>query len=304
MQLTAALLHRLTLPTTRIDAVLDTDAYNEIDDQFALAYMLASDDLINTKAIYAAPFFNEKSTSSCDGMERSYREILNLLTLMGREDMKAVAFEGSRGFLPDEKTPLDSPAARDLITQAREYTPENPLYVIAIGAITNVASALLSAPDIADKIVVVWLGGHAAHWPHTREFNLCGDLAASRVLFDSGVALIQVPCMGVASAFAISGPELDTHLRGKNALCDYLRDITTQAGLGHNCPTWSRVLWDVVAVAVLAHPDALETQLAPRPRIAAEGLYAPDPTAPAMRMVTHVWRDGLLEDLVGKLEKI
>ena len=52
----------LTLPAGKVDAVLDTDAYNEIDDQFAIAYMLRSDEKINVKEIYAAPFFNENST--------------------------------------------------------------------------------------------------------------------------------------------------------------------------------------------------------------------------------------------------
>lgn len=33
-------LKNLKVPTGQIDIVLDTDAYNEIDDQFAIAYML------------------------------------------------------------------------------------------------------------------------------------------------------------------------------------------------------------------------------------------------------------------------
>ena len=49
-------LKNLEVPKGRIDAVLDTDTYNEIDDQFAIGYMLRSEDKINLKAIYAAPF--------------------------------------------------------------------------------------------------------------------------------------------------------------------------------------------------------------------------------------------------------
>ena len=33
-------LKNLEAPTRIVDAVLDTDAYNEIDDQFAIAYLL------------------------------------------------------------------------------------------------------------------------------------------------------------------------------------------------------------------------------------------------------------------------
>ena len=68
-----------------VDAVLDTDTYNEIDDQFALAYMVRSYDRIHVQAIYAAPFFNANSSSPADGMEKSYREILKLLSLMKEE---------------------------------------------------------------------------------------------------------------------------------------------------------------------------------------------------------------------------
>ncbi len=42
------------------------------------------------------------------------------------------------------------------------------LYVATIGAITNVASAILMEPEIITRIVVVWLGGHALHWSDTR----------------------------------------------------------------------------------------------------------------------------------------
>ena len=60
------LLNRLKRPEGKIDVVLDTDTYNEIDDQFALAYLLRSGEKLNVKAIYAAPFFNEKSEGPAD----------------------------------------------------------------------------------------------------------------------------------------------------------------------------------------------------------------------------------------------
>ena len=66
-----------------IDAVLDTDTFNEIDDQFALSYLIRATERIRVRGLYAAPFFNEKSVSPKDGMEKSYDEILTLLTLLG-----------------------------------------------------------------------------------------------------------------------------------------------------------------------------------------------------------------------------
>ena len=154
------LLARLSRPTGPVDVVLDTDTYNEIDDQFAVSYLICSAEKLHLQAIYAAPFFNEKSTGPADGMEKSYQEILNILTLMGKDELKKSVYKGSTGYLPDEETAVESPAAADLAARAMNYTPEKPLYVLAIGAITNVASAILKNPDIIDRIVIVWLGGN------------------------------------------------------------------------------------------------------------------------------------------------
>ena len=57
---TEILLKRLERPKEIADVVLDTDTFNEIDDQYALAYMLLSADRLNVKAIYAAPFQMKK----------------------------------------------------------------------------------------------------------------------------------------------------------------------------------------------------------------------------------------------------
>ena len=179
------LLKALVPPKGIIDAVIDTDTYNEIDDQFALSYMIRSNDKINLKAIYAAPFFNSHSTSPRDGMERSYNEIFNILNLMGEDELKDRVFRGSDKYLPSESEYVDSDAARHLVSLAMNYTAEKPLYVVAIGAITNVASALLINPEIADRIVLVWLGGHSFEWPNTKEFNMYQDVAAARVIFNS-----------------------------------------------------------------------------------------------------------------------
>ena len=69
------LLARLKKPDGMVDVVLDTDTYNEIDDQYALAYLIKSDEKLRLNAIYAAPFFNHHSQSPEDGMEKSYEEI-------------------------------------------------------------------------------------------------------------------------------------------------------------------------------------------------------------------------------------
>ena len=184
-------------PEGRVDVVLDTDAFNEIDDQFAISYLVHIPEKADVKAFYAAPFFNSHSTGPGDGMEKSYDEIKKVLVLNGREDLTDCVFRGSDRYLPDEQTPVDSPAARDLADRAMQYTADRPLYVLAIGAITNVASALLMKPEIADRIVIVWLGGNAYWCKDTKEFNMMQDVAAARIIFNAEAALVQLPCRGV-----------------------------------------------------------------------------------------------------------
>ena len=135
----------------RLDVVLDTDAFNEIDDQYAIAYLLKSEEKLNLKELYAAPFFNKHSVSPEDGMVKSYDEIIKILKLAEREDLIENVYKGSTQFLDDENTPIVSQAAKRLVETASGYSKENPLYVVAIGAITNVASALIMNPEIAEK---------------------------------------------------------------------------------------------------------------------------------------------------------
>lgn len=300
----AKLIQRLEKPAGKVDVVIDTDTYNEIDDQYALAYLIKSDEKLNLKAIYAAPFFNSKSSGPKDGMEKSYDEIMNILTLMEREDLKNVVYKGSQNYLPSETEPVFSAAAEDLAERATEYTEENPLYVIAIGAITNVASALLMKPEIKNRIVLIWLGGNADFWPHNKEFNLYQDVAGARVVFGCGVPLVQLPCMGVVSAFTTSGPELEYHLKGKNKLCDYLVEVTAKEA--RECGegiTWTRAIWDVTAVAWLLDGDFMYDCLKHSPIPEYDNRYAFDDNRHFIKYVYHINRDRLFEDLFAKLIK-
>jgi len=301
---TAKLIQRLDKPKGPIDVVLDTDTFNEIDDQYALAYLIKKNEKLKLKAIYAAPFFNSKSTGPEDGMEKSYDEILRVLSFMKRDDLKSIVHKGSKMYLPSEAEPVDSPAARHLIELAENYSSENQLYVIAIGAITNVASALLLKPSIKEKIVVVWLGGHSYEWHNNVEFNLYQDVAASRILFGCGVPVVQLPCMGVVSAFTTCEPELKYWLRGKNELCDYLVDATCDyvKEIGA-LSTWTRAIWDVTAVAWLLDGEFMYDRLEPSPIPEYDHHYAFNKTRHPIRYVYAIDRDALFEDLFTTLAK-
>ncbi len=293
----------LTPPKRKIDVILDSDTFNEVDDQFAISYCLRSSDKLNTKAIYAVPFHNKKSTGPLDGMEKSYSEIKKLLNIIGEE---IDVFKGSDSYLPNEKTFIDSPAARDLAQRAKNYTPEFPLYIIAIGAITNIASALLMTPEIAENIVIVWLGGHAHHFTDTKEFNMRQDFAAARVVMNSKAPFIQLPCKGVVSEFRISKPELEYWFKGKNELSDYLaKNAMAFADSYAGGRPWTRVIWDVTAVAWLLNENErfmlsrCEELTLPE----YNGLYSKDKHNKKVQYVYYINRDELMQDLIEKITK-
>lgn len=294
------LVRRLTLPEGRIDMVLDTDTYNEVDDQFALAYALLSPERLNVEAVYAAPFYNSRSNDPADGMEKSYDEILRFLDKMNIS-AEGLVYKGSTAYLPDGHTPVDSPAARDLVARAMARPDGDLLYVIAIGAITNVASALLMEPAIADKIAIVWLGGHPTTFPRAEEFNLSQDVPAARVVFDSGAPVTLVPCLGVASHLLTTVTELESCIGGKNELCDALIDIVR--GYSDDHFAWAKEIWDVSTIAYLIDPDWMPSRLVHSPLLTDDSHWAHDETRHLIRECYFCHRNPIFKDLFTKLGK-
>ncbi len=292
---------RLRIPQKRIDLVIDSDAFNEIDDQFAISYALRAPETFDVKAIFAAPFFNKRSSSPMDGMEKSFSEIKKLLTLA---EEKVPVFKGSSRYLPDENTPVESEAAGMLCRVAMQYSDENPLYVVAIGALTNIASALLIEPEIAKRMVLVSLCGNSIDWPTNYEFNLRQDIAAGRVVFSSGVPLVLLPCHGVVSSFRTTGYELKHFLSGKDALCDYLVQQTIDEAESYaRGKVWSRVIWDVTTIGWLrggTHPF-MQDRFIPTPIPENDNHWSFDFRRQLCRYVYNIDRDALLGDLFGCL---
>lgn len=292
-------LARLQVPSGRLRMVLDTDTYNEVDDQFALAYALHAPERLKVEAIYAAPFHNNRSASPADGMEQSYQEILHLLEKMERTESETV-LKGATGYL-DAERPVATAAVQDLIQRALSSPEEDPLYVVAIAAITNIATAILLEPRIIEKIVVVWLGGHALHWAHAREFNLQQDVAAAQVVFDSGVPLVLIPCGGVATHLQTTVVELEHYLSGKNALCDYLVSIVRD--YEGNPYAWSKVIWDIATIAYLINPDWVPTHLVHSPILTDNITWSVNTGRHLIRYAHYLHRDPIFRDLFRRLSR-
>ncbi|MBO4407182.1 MAG: nucleoside hydrolase [Clostridia bacterium] len=288
----------LTNPPPGAKVILDTDTYNEIDDQFALSYLVKLKKF-DIQGFTAAPFFNDRSSSPEDGMVKSFDEIKKLLAFLG-EDYPV--FEGSRSYLPDEETPVDSPAARFIRDTALAMPEGEPLYVAAIGAVTNVASAILLDPRVADKMTLVWLGGNAFDWPDNREFNLFQDVPAAQVVLGCGMPVVLLPCMGVVSSFISTRYELEHFLLGKNPLADYLcRNTVEYTEKRSPLLCWGKQIWDVAAIGWLAGEGFMRTRLVPAPIPEPDGHWAFDETRPLIRVVSYVDRDRLFADLVEKI---
>lgn len=291
-------LTRLAHPGRKVRIVLDTDTYNEIDDQFALVYALLSPAQMSVEAIYAAPFYNSRSSGPQDGMEKSYEEILHLLERLKRSP-EGFVHKGSTQYLADALTPQDSAAARDLVERAMASPEDDPLYVVAIGAITNVASAILMEPEIVKRIIVVWLGGHALHWQDTREFNLRQDIASSRLIFDCGVPLVHIPCAGVTTHLLTTLSELNEFVRGKSLVGDYLCEIYEAYFPDHQAK--SKVIWDIATIAYLIQPDWMPTQIVHSPLLTDQMTWSVDSSRHFIRSATFIHRDPIFLDLFTKL---
>jgi purine nucleosidase len=286
-------------PAGTVRAVVDTDTYNEIDDQFAVVYALLSPERIRVEALYAAPFDNERATGPEDGMLQSHAELRRLLDRLPQHRSTPV-HHGSRSWLPAPDRPVPSPAATDLIQRAG--AADGPLFVVTIGAPTNVASALLMEPGIADRIVVVWLGGNPGYWHRAVEFNVEQDLHASHVLLDSGVPLVHVPCRNVTEHLRTTQAEIERFVRGGSAIGDYLADI--YAGYFSDHFARSKALWDVGAVAWLVNPDWVPTAAVHSPLLTREGTWSHDPRRHLIREALWADRDLIFADLFRKLGSV
>lgn len=298
-------LKNLKVPKGKIDVILDTDTFNEADDQVALAYMLKCEDKLNIKGICAAPYSGPgKVDTPKEGVINSYNEIFHILELAKRTDMNDKVYMGAETYLPDETTPAESNAADFMAELSNEYSPEKPLYIVAIGAITNVASAILKNKKMIENCVIVWLGGHALHFHDTREFNMLQDVAAARVVFGCGVPLIQLPCNGVVSEFTTSQYELEHWLGGKSELCDYFiyKIIKKAESYAKGLP-WAKPLWDVTAIAWLLNENDsyMMGRNIPAPIPQYDNTYAKETHDHYINYIYKINRNALMGELFGKL---
>jgi purine nucleosidase len=289
-------------PSSRRRVIIDTDAKNEADDQFAIVHALLSPSL-DIRGLIAAHFGTSRSDRS---MEESREEIDLLIHLTGLEQNVPVA-NGAASGITDERTPRDSEGAQLIIAESRLAGPGDPLFVAFLGPLTDMASAILLDPSIVQRdIVVIWIGGAGYGGVETYpgvEFNLRNDIAAANVVYDSGITIWQVPS-NVYSQVSVSHTELEEKIGGTSKLADYLISQMVEWNRTYwPEPIESRSLGDSPAVSLMLYPRGGNFRIVPAPRFGQEGHYLPGSGHP-IRVVEAVDVRFLLEDMFAKIRKL
>ncbi|MEM1119878.1 MAG: nucleoside hydrolase [Bacteroidota bacterium] len=235
--------------------VIDADTGNEVDDLYAIVRGLVEPSweviALNATQWQPAHWAVEQS------MEESYRlnqVLLGHLAMAG----KVKSYRGGLNRLFDWGDLAQySAAAHHLIKVAHTMPADEKLTVIALGALTNVASALLIDPSITNKISVYWLGttyDFEQDILRKRDFNCMMDQQALAELLDSKVDLHIIP-VSVANQMTFTYEETVAKLAGKAEVLDFIIDRWTQHLDGGRK---ERVIWDLALIEAIIHPKWAE----------------------------------------------
>lgn len=285
----------------RIRLIVNTDAANEADDPYAIVHALLTP-RFRIRGLIGAHY----GARDDDSMERSCAEIGKLLRLMRLEDRYGVC-PGAPAALPDERTPIRSEGS-DLIVEEAMRDGEPPLFAVFLGPLTDLASAYLTEPRIAERLTAVWIGG-GAYPDGGAEFNAGNDIAAANVVLGSGIPLWQVP-KNVYSMIRVSLAELAVRVRPQGELGRYLFDqLVAFNDRWGDRPAWPKgemwMLGDSPAISLLLDEHAFEYDERPAPYIREDGTYEARGPAGAAPRPIRVYRSVdsrfTLEDLYAKL---
>jgi len=281
----------------RTRVIVNTDAKNEADDQFAIVHALLTPSF-ELHGLIPAHFGTTKSATS---LRDSHDEVQLLLRLMGLEGRVRVA-DGAETAIPDMTTAAPSAGAELIIAEALKDDPR-PLHVAFLGPLTDMASALLMAPEIASRNVrVIWIGG--GYWPvGNREYNLSNDIAAANVVARSGFEIWQIP-MKVYRHMAVSYAELYERVYDKGELGKYLVDQLVEWNARMvDGPIEHRSLGDSPAIGVMMYPECGVSEWVPGPEYNELMNYVHIGRNRPIKLYHNVDQRFILEDMFAKLAR-
>ena len=280
----------------KINVILDTDTYNECDDQFALAYMIKNQDIFNIEAITVAPFSHDehKKVTVKDGQDLSYREIIKIYNWLDFDTTNKV-FRGSMDYIQNGYNENN-----DAVNKIIEVALKNDkTYIMGIGAITNIALAIKKEPKITDKIEVVWLGGNEINYKNNLEYNFRQDIEAVKIVFESKVKLTILPCKDVVSRLKININILKRKLENKSELCNYL--IERFYNDGYHGIQEERVIWDIAVIAYMINKEWFTSDEISCPYIKEDTSYELTTNNHKITMINYIDVNKVYNDLFRKL---
>ena len=296
--------YRYIVPETRrVRVIVDTDCKNEADDQFALAHFLMTP-RFDIKGVIAAHFGTNERYLPKLNVEASFDEIEKVMGLMGFSGVCPVKL-GAAHAMPEERTAADSPGARLIIEEAMK-DDERPLFVCLLGPITDLASAYLLEPRIAERVTGIWIGG-GSYPTGGPEFNCGNDINAVNALFASKMQIWQVP-RGTYKQMNVSLAELQVRVRPCGEIGKYLFEqmVDFNIEMGKNPGRWPQGetwgLGDQAAVALLLEDYASQNfDWTPAPRVREDGIYEHGQPNRPIRVYHTLDTRMTMEDFYAKL---
>lgn len=300
--------------TPRMRVIVDNDFSGDPDGLFQLAHLLLSP-AADTRAIIGSHLgVNDFLDSSHQQAANAVKKANELIAVMGLSNPPPV-LRGSETAMPDDQTPVKSEGVDFIIKEALRTDTKLPLYVVCGAGLTEIASALLSHPEIADKLTLVWIGGPeygGLAYPPPRgskiEYNLNIDMAAARAVFNrTEVKIWQVPRNAYRQPL-ISFAELVLHVKssGKTGEWLYQELINVMKKLGRVGETY--ILGDSPLVLLTAlqsyfepDPSSSEYLLRDSPLINSSGQYEINPSGRKIRVYSRLDTGLMFRDFYAKL---
>lgn len=231
--------------------IFDGDTGADGDDQFALALALRSPKM-NVVAANSAPF-NDDSADMAAAGKLENDEIIKAAGMTGQ----VVSCCGSPDFITRTGLPMHSEAADNIIKICRES--DEPVYIVISGCCTNAACALALAPDIADKLIVLWLGlDNLDGQRNTCEYNYHNDVEGGKLLFSLAKNMVLAVAGKLVAPFQRSNEQIMNLYAHGDELCRWLANRFCEI-------SWAQGLWDYCADGVLAFPDAFTYEVVNTP---------------------------------------
>lgn len=273
--------------------ILDTDLYNEIDDQIALAYVLKSKNVLNLEAVTIAPFtkgeYNTKTS-----IDKSY-EVAKKIFKMCNEENDKIIYKGATKYFTEDSNQTNEAVEKIIQTSLRN----DKTYILNIGCLTNVALAIKREPFIINKIEVIWLGTNFLFMKND-DFNFRQDIEAVRYLLDSKVKITIIPTYPVSYGLMISKYELESRIRNANELCDYFCNIFTD---DYGTKTIRRVIWDISIVAYMINEEWFQIMEISCPRIKKDTSFKLTKFRHKIKFVQRLDSNKIYDDLFSKITK-